>query len=133
MPPAALTTTAGRAAEVLAARGAARSFAARFGRWIPANRDAGAGASAGRVVRAPVLVPELEDEPVEREAETPWGARPMTTPPWTLVGGRCTPRMAGRAGCGAAAGAREDLFFVTVRSCFSVALFWGAVAGGAGF
>lgn len=56
------------------------SFAARLGRWMPANRDAGTG-------------PTLD----ELELDDPAGGRPMTMPPPAMpAGGRCTPRIAGR-------------------------------------
>ncbi len=81
--------------EPLMLLGAARSFAARLGRWMPAKRDAGAGAtlSPDRVARA-TPEPALDEE---LEFDNPWGGRPTTTPPAAMpAGGRCTPRMAGR-------------------------------------
>ena len=116
IPAVALTAAMGRAEPELTARGAARSLAARFGRWMPAKREAGAGAPSGRVVRVPALVPELDVEPVDIDVEAPWGgAMLMTTLPWRFVGGRCTPRGAERAGTGATTGvgASEGRRFTT--------------------
>ena len=70
---------AGRAAP-LVLLGTTFSFAARLGRWMPANRDAD-------------TAPTLD----EVELDDPAGGRPMTMPPPAMpAGGRCTPRIAGR-------------------------------------
>lgn len=89
-------TTAGRAVP-LVLLGAALSFAARLGRWTPAKRDAGRGAtvSTGRMMCAPAEL-TLDEE---LELDGPWGGRPMIMPPAAMSAGeRCTPRIPGRVG-----------------------------------
>lgn len=133
MPAVALTPARGRGRPALTARGAARSLAARFGLWIPANLEAGAAPSAGFVVFVPVLVPELDVEPVDNADEAPWEGRPMTTLPSMPTGGRCTPRIGGRTGWGAmtGAGARtgagaSDARFLVAGSFLPAVLSWEA-------